>query len=61
MTDRAQPWTTEELGEAVGVTGAYIRRLCAKGEIVAYKVGKTWVVPNEEARRYIDDRQRKTE
>lgn len=59
MTE-AQPWTTERLGEAVGVSGTYIRSLCAQGRIEgAYKVAKTWLIPDSVARQYIEERQAK--
>lgn len=39
-------YTTKEAAEKLGyATTSYLARLCVSGEIPAYKVGKTWLIP----------------
>lgn len=40
-------YTTTEAAERLGYrTGDALRMRCASGEIPAYKVGKTWLIPS---------------
>jgi excisionase family DNA binding protein len=55
MSDK-KLYSTSELAEAAGVSRERVRQLVAGGEIEAYKVGKTWVIPEEEARRWLRER-----
>lgn len=39
-------YTTEEAAERLGyANGIYLRQLCQQGKILAYKVAKTWFIP----------------
>jgi excisionase family DNA binding protein len=49
-------YSTSELADAAGVSRERVRQLVASGEIHGYKVGKTWVIPEEEARRWLAER-----
>lgn len=50
-------YTTKELAKEAGVTQAYIRQLCIKGEIRADKVGRDWLIPVREAVRWMSQRE----
>ncbi len=45
-----------DLAEAAGVTGNSIRQLLVKGVLKGRKHGGTWVIPREEAERYLESR-----
>ncbi len=51
-----KPWSTKQLAEAAGVTDAYIRRLLIDGRLDGYKLGREWLIPEEEAQRFIAER-----
>lgn len=55
MSDK-KLFSTSELAEAAGVSRERVRQLVAAGEIEGYKVGQTWVIPEDEARRWLRDR-----
>jgi excisionase family DNA binding protein len=55
MSDK-KLYSTSELAEAAGVTRERVRQLVAGGEIKGYKVGQTWVIPDDEARRWLAER-----
>lgn len=39
-------YTTKEAAEKLGYKdGTYLKNLCNSGQIQAYKVGKTWLIP----------------
>ncbi|MFQ8736244.1 MAG: excisionase family DNA-binding protein [Bilophila wadsworthia] len=39
-------YTTEEAAEKLGyANGIYLRQMCQQGKIPAYKVAKTWLIP----------------
>lgn len=41
-------YTTKEAAEKLGYAAtSYLARLCVSGEIPAYKVGKTWLIPEQ--------------
>lgn len=53
-------WTTRQVIEAAKkggrpVTQEYVRRLCAGGVIKAEKPGRDWLIPEQEARRWLTD------
>ncbi|WP_083823346.1 helix-turn-helix domain-containing protein [Desulfovibrio sp. 6_1_46AFAA] len=50
-------YTTTEAAERLGYrTGDALRMKCAAGEIPAYKVGKTWLIPEA----WVEDAERET-
>jgi len=50
-------WTTAQLANATGLTQRYIRRLVKQGQIKGEKIARDWIVPDEEADRFIKQRQ----
>lgn len=56
MSEAPRLWSTDELAGAVGVTQRWIRRLCATGQIQATRVGRDWIISDEEARRVIEEK-----
>jgi len=51
--------TTRQLAERAGVTQAYIRQLCIRVVIKAEKPGRDWLIPDDEAERWLKERQEK--
>ena len=49
--------TPKELAEKAGVTPQYITQLCRAGKLKASKPGRDWFIPDEEAERWLRDRQ----
>ncbi len=49
-------WTTKEIAAAAGVTEGYIRRLLGQGRLKGYKKGRDWLIPDEEAQRWLEER-----
>ena len=48
-------FTTAEAAEALGYrTASNIANACATGQLVAYKVGKTWLLPVEQVQALAD-------
>ena len=45
-----------ELGERAKVSGSNIRKLLRKGVLKGQKHGGIWVIPKEEAERYLESR-----
>lgn len=44
-----------EAAQALGyVDGTYLRKLCQKGAVVSYKVGKTWFIPTTQVQALAD-------
>lgn len=37
----------------LGVSGTYIRRLCQKGILKAYKINKDWIIPMQSINTYL--------
>ena len=61
MTRQAgQDRTSAELAAEAGVDPSRIRQLLISGEIQGYKRASVWFIPDEEARRFLDDRRDKT-
>jgi excisionase family DNA binding protein len=50
-------YSTSELAEKAGVSAAYIRRLLAVGDLQGVKVARNWLIPRQEAERWIRERQ----
>ena len=51
-----KPWGSTELAKAAGVTDGYIRRLMRDGDLQGYKIGKTWLIPDDVARAWLEER-----
>lgn len=55
-------WTPNELAEVAGVTSFYIRKLLRgerkKSQIHGWKVGQSWLIPESEARRFLEMKKR---
>jgi excisionase family DNA binding protein len=49
-------WSTQDLADASGLTRQRIRQLLASGRIKGFKVGRDWVIPREEAQRWLRER-----
>jgi excisionase family DNA binding protein len=56
MEIAVKEWTTGELAEAAGLTDARIRQLLLGGQLEGYKLGRDWRVGDEEARRWLTER-----
>jgi len=56
MDEAPRLWSVDELAEAVGLTPRRIRQMCAAGEVQAIKVGRDWIISDEEARRVIEEK-----
>jgi hypothetical protein len=52
-------WTTKQLAEAARLTDAYIRQLLLADKLHGRKIGRDWVISNEEAVRFLEDRAEK--
>ena len=61
--DLGKVWTSRQLAEVGGVNRSRIRQLCIEGRFPgAFKLGNSWVIPDEDARVWLDsdrDRRRK--
>jgi len=53
------PYTTRQLAKEAGVSMARIRQLCISGELKCEKFGPVWLIPDEEAERWLTERQGK--
>ena len=49
-------WTTNRLAKAADVNPSSIRRLLAAGKLKGAKLGRDWIIPDDEAQRYLDAR-----
>jgi excisionase family DNA binding protein len=61
MDKRERPYTASELARTVGISAAYVCRLCRRGDIEAVKVGNAWIIQAEDAQRWIEERATKQE
>lgn len=59
MSERPAVLTTAEAAEALGVTDARIRQLCAAGSLACQKIGRDWLIPADEVERYKEKRENK--
>ena len=52
-------WTVTELAKAAGVSDARIRQLLIEGrDLKGRKAGTLWIIPDSEARRFLNDRRK---
>lgn len=58
-TQPPKVWSTQEIASAVGVDESNIRRALIDGRLAGFKVGRAWLVTDEEAKRFIAERQAK--
>ena len=60
MQELPKLWTPAQLAEACGIGQQYIRKLLRgeqkKNRIRGWKVGRSWLIPEEEALRYLEAR-----
>ena len=49
-------WSTEELADAVALTPGRVRQLLQEGKLDGTKVANTWIIPDSEARAFIQKR-----
>lgn len=49
-------WTTKKLAKATGLTDRYIRYLIEQKEIAAEKAGRDWLISDDEAARFVEER-----
>lgn len=59
--ERAVPFSVKELAAEVKLSEVHIRRLLTAGEIAGMMVGKTWIIPVDEAQRFIRERRARWE
>ena len=52
-------WTTGQLAKAAGVTERYIRRIVREQKIKAERFGRAWMIADDEAQRYLQQRKDK--
>ena len=52
-------WSVSQLSKASGVSGVYIRRLLRQGKIAGQMVGRSWVIQENEALRWLAGREAK--
>ena len=54
-------WTTRELAEETQLDQSHIRRLLIQGKLKGRKIGRDWLIPDHEVRRWLEARKRRTE
>ena len=59
MTTQRNDYTVTTLAAAAGVTRAYIARLCKRGAIAAYMIGKQYVIPHNVGAEWLAQRNKK--
>ncbi len=59
MAEPGKLWTTKELAEAAGVDASHIRRLLIDGKLKGRKVGRDWAIPDDVARAWLEERQKR--
>ncbi len=52
-------WTTKELAHAARVDESTVRRALLSGELSGTKLGNTWVISDEAARPWLEERQKR--
>lgn len=57
MSDTPKLWTVQELANEAHFTMRRIRQLLQEGKISGFKAGRDWLVSDEEARRFLAERQ----
>ncbi len=48
-------WTTKQLAEAARVTSIYVRQEIRAGNIKCEKIGRDWLIDDEEAQRWLSE------
>jgi excisionase family DNA binding protein len=56
MAEIKRNWTTTEVAKVAGLTQAYIRELILAGKIRAEKVGRDWIISDNEVLRFLEQR-----
>jgi excisionase family DNA binding protein len=56
MAEIKRSWTTTELAKVAGLSRAYIRQLILAGRIRAEKVGRDWIISDNEVLRFLEQR-----
>lgn len=51
--------TPKQLAQRAGVTQQYITQLCREGKLGATKPGRDWFIPDDEAERWLSEREEK--
>jgi excisionase family DNA binding protein len=59
MPEKDKVWTTKTLAEEGRVQQAYIRQLILAGKLSGYKIGRDWIIPDDEARQWLERRKPK--
>ena len=59
MITREKTWTVTELAQAANVSDARIRQLLLIGQLEGFKHGPLWAIPNSEAQRYLENREKR--
>lgn len=54
-------WTTAKLAEATKLTPRHVARLVKSGAIKGQKAGHDWIVSDEDAQKFIDERKQVAE
>lgn len=56
MTDTPRLWTVQEVAAATRLTERRVRQLLQSGNLQGRKVGRDWLISDEEAVSFIEDR-----
>ena len=56
--DRRKAWSVSEVAQAFGVPEPSVRRWIIDGELIATKLGSTWLIPNSEVQRISNPEER---
>lgn len=59
MDKNLEHWTSRELSKAAGVDPSRIRQLLLAGRLKGKKLGRDWLIPDEEAQRYLAEREKR--
>jgi hypothetical protein len=59
MVEQIGYWTTKQLSEAPVVDQSRIRQMLLKGQMKGFKIGRDWLIPGEEAQRYLAEREKR--
>jgi len=49
-------WSVERLADASGFSGSHVRYLLRKDKIKGSKVGRAWLIEEDEAKRFLGER-----
>jgi len=59
--ERTKPYTVTELAIAAGVSDSYVRRLLREGKFTGEIYGKTWLIPADVGRAWLQSRRARWE